>query len=67
MEPRILAFAGHKQAGKSTCCNFLHGYQLRANGIINNFDILTDGSLVIDTIMIDSDGNQKTGKGALDT
>ena len=67
MEPRILAFAGHKQAGKSTCCNFLHGYQLRANGIINSFDILTDGSLVIDTIMIDSDGNQKTGKGALDT
>ena len=67
MEPRILAFAGHKQAGKSTCCNFLHGYQLRANGIINSFDILTDGSLVIDTVMIDSGGNQQTGKGALDT
>ena len=46
METKILAFAGHKQAGKSTCANFLHGYQLRANGIINGFDILVDGGYI---------------------
>ena len=67
METKILAFAGHKQAGKSTCANFLHGYQLRANGIINGFDILVDGSLVIDTVMVDSEGVEQSGKGALDT
>ena len=52
METRILGFAGHKQAGKSTCANFLHGYQLRANGVVNGFDILVDGGLVIETVMI---------------
>jgi len=67
METRILGFAGHKQAGKSTCANFLHGYQLRANGIVNGFDILVDGGLVIETVMIDSEGVEQTGKGALDT
>ena len=67
METRILGFAGHKQAGKSTCANFLHGYQLRAHGIINGFDILVDGNLVIETVMIDSEGVEQTGKGALDT
>jgi hypothetical protein len=67
METKILAFAGHKQAGKSTCANFLHGYQLRANGIINGFDILVDGGLVIETVMIDSEGTEQSGKGALDT
>ena len=67
METKILAFAGHKQAGKSTCTNFLHGYQLRANGIINGFDILVDGGLVIETVMIDSEGVEQSGKGALDT
>lgn len=67
METRILGFAGHKQAGKSTCANFLHGYQLRAHGVINGFDILVDGELVIETVMIDSDGVEQSGKGALDT
>jgi hypothetical protein len=67
METKILAFAGQKQAGKSTCANFLHGYQLRANGIINGFDILVDGGLVIETIMIDSEGAEQSGKGSLDT
>lgn len=67
METKILGFSGLKQAGKSTCCHFLHGYQLRANGIINGFNIIEDGSLVIDTVMIDSEGNQQEGYGALDT
>lgn len=67
METKILGFSGHKQSGKSTSCNFLHGYQLRANGVINGFNILEDGSLIIDTVMIDSEGNQKEGYGSLDT
>ena len=67
MQTRILAFAGHKQAGKTTCSNFLHGYQLRANGIINGFDITTDGKLVIKTTILDDDGKEKEGLGLLDT
>jgi hypothetical protein len=67
METKILGVSGNKQAGKTTCCNFLHGYQLRANGVINGFNILEDGSLVINTVMIDSEGVEKEGYGALDT
>ena len=67
METKILAFAGHKQAGKSTCCNFLHGYQLRANGVINGVNIIKNGSLVVNTVMIDSEGEQQEGHAVLDT
>jgi hypothetical protein len=67
MQTRILAFAGHKQAGKTTCSNFLHGYQLRANGVIDGFDITTDGKLVIKTAIIDDDGKEKEGFGLLET
>ncbi len=51
---KILAFAGKKQSGKNTCSNFLHGYQLKANGVIDNFDIMSDGSLVVDTKALDN-------------
>ena len=44
---RILAFAGTKQAGKTTSSNFIHGYQLRAHGIIDNFAVMEDGTLYI--------------------
>ena len=63
---RILAFAGTKQAGKNTCCNFLHGYQLRAHHIVDNFSITKDGGLAVDTKVIDADGNEKQNQGFLD-
>lgn len=46
---RILAFAGTKQAGKTTSSNFIHGYQLRAHGIIENFAVMEDGTLYINS------------------
>ena len=66
MKSRILAFAGSKQSGKSTCANFLHGYQLRAQGIIDNFAITEDGQLIIDTDTINADGKEEKGKGVLE-
>lgn len=46
---RILAFSGRKQAGKTTATNFIHGYQLRANRVIDNFAIKEDGALLAQT------------------
>lgn len=66
MNSRILAFCGHKQAGKTTSSSFLHGYQLRANGIINGFDITTDGKLIIKTVIINDSGNEEQSQGLLD-
>ena len=63
---RILAFAGSKQAGKNTCCNFLHGYQMRSYNLIKGFDLSTDGGLVVDTVSADVSGVEETGKGVLD-
>jgi len=66
MKSRIIGFAGKKQSGKTTSANFLHGYQLRANGIVDNFSITTDGQLIINTDMVMADGEQQSGKGVLD-
>jgi hypothetical protein len=60
---RILAFAGTKQAGKTTAANFIHGYQLRANNIISDFAILEDGRLTVSTVIRDSNGNESDGSG----
>ena len=46
---KILAFSGRKQSGKTTCSNFIHGYQLRAFRAIENFAITEEGSLLIAT------------------
>ena len=45
----IIAFAGKKQSGKSTCANFLHGYQMRAQGIISDFGLSKEGKLLVQT------------------
>ena len=67
MKTRLLAFAGSKQAGKSTCSNFLHGYQLRAQGVIEDFIIDEHGKLIIKT-EIKQNGNEKeVGHTYLDT
>jgi hypothetical protein len=46
---RILAFAGKKQSGKNTCCNFLHGYQMKSHGLLDNFAISDKGQLIVST------------------
>lgn len=66
MTSRILAFSGCKQSGKSTCSNFVHGYQLRANDIVDGFSITSDGKLVVDTVMINHEGLQEKAKAFLD-
>jgi hypothetical protein len=66
MKTRILAFAGCKQAGKSTCSNFLHGYQLRAQEVIQDFAITEHGKLVVKT-EISEDGKTEIGETFLDT
>lgn len=63
---RILAFAGTKQAGKNTCCNFLHGYQLRSYHIIDHFAITESGELAVDTKVVDAEGNEQQNQGVLD-
>lgn len=66
MKTRILAFAGCKQAGKSTCSNFLHGYQLRAQEVIQDFAITEHGKLVVKTEIVE-DGKTEIGETFLDT
>lgn len=63
---RILAFAGSKQAGKNTCCNFLHGYQMRSHHIVEDFHISDNGDLIVDTVAQDADGEEQKNQGFLD-
>jgi len=66
-ETRILAFAGSKQSGKTTACNFLHGYQLRAQEVIQNFGIAPDtGRLIVNTEIVDSGGKIEQGDTFMD-
>ena len=58
MTTRILAFAGNKQSGKTTCSNFIHGYQLRSHNIVGGFSITEKGELVVATEFIDSKGKR---------
>lgn len=44
---KIIAFAGVKQSGKTTCSNFVHGLQLVRNGVIENFGINENNELVV--------------------
>jgi hypothetical protein len=62
---RILAFAGTKQAGKTTAANFIHGYQVRANGIVKNFSIMENGQLAVATVVRDANGNETDSDGVL--
>lgn len=59
MNTRILAFAGSKQAGKSTCSNFLHGYQLCAQEVVEDFGITEQGRLFVKTNVLQPDGKEK--------
>tara|TARA_R110000824_G_scaffold9932_14_gene44165 strand:+ start:5019 stop:5873 length:855 start_codon:yes stop_codon:yes gene_type:complete len=67
MKSRILAFSGSKQAGKTTCSNFLHGYQLKCYSVIENFYVLEDGQLVVSTDVVNKDGQTEKANATLDT
>ena len=57
MAGRILAFCGHKQSGKSSCVNFLHGYQMKINDIIEVFDLTDNGELLVNAVFTNEKGN----------
>ena len=63
----IIAFCGKKGSGKNTCSNFLHGYQMRCYGIVEDFGIVKDtGNLMVTTKALDEDGNEGTTTGEID-
>ncbi len=49
----IIALCGKKSSGKNTLCNFLHGYQLKCYGIINDFYLDEKGRLVVNAKTLD--------------
>tara|TARA_Y100001938_G_scaffold145753_1_gene223152 strand:- start:32344 stop:33141 length:798 start_codon:yes stop_codon:yes gene_type:complete len=64
---RIIGFSGAKQSGKTTSTNFLYGYQLRVNDVIEKFMMNQDtGELLVNTITINEKGEEEEGLGILD-
>ena len=66
MNPKVLAFSGVKQAGKSTSVRFLHGIMMKKYDIIDFFDISDRGELIVNTTTINNEGEEVLGKGILD-
>jgi hypothetical protein len=63
---KILLISGKKQSGKSSLCNFLHGYEMLRNNVISAFDIGDNGELLVNTRAVDADGHIQEGVGILD-
>jgi len=47
MSHKVLAISGVKQSGKTTCANFLYGYEMKRNEIIEHFEITDEGRLLV--------------------
>ena len=62
----ILGFSGVKQSGKTTCCKFLHGYQLRLHDVVEKFLMDEESNLIINAVQIDENGEEVEGLGILD-
>ena len=63
---KVLAISGRKQAGKTTCINFLHGYIMKCRDVIEYFDIDENGRLIVNSVFTDSHGEEQKGTGILD-
>jgi hypothetical protein len=63
---KILGFSGVKQSGKTTCCKFLHGYQLRLNDVVEKFLMDEESNLIVNAIQLDENGKEVEGLGILD-
>jgi hypothetical protein len=59
---KILGISGRKQSGKNTAANYINGVVLKERGMISDFFIDDNGSLVINTI----DNSGKSGYGIFD-
>jgi len=55
---QIIAFAGKKQSGKNTCCNFITALKLIENGVCKSSRINEDGEIEVTDIFGES-GNKK--------
>jgi hypothetical protein len=66
MTQKILAISGHKRAGKTTCINFLHGYELQRNQVIQKFSLDKRGQLLVNATFIDDKGEEVQQMGRLD-
>jgi hypothetical protein len=52
----IIGFAGRKQSGKNTSCNFIIGHSMHSLGICKEFKVTTKGQLWISDIFGDLEG-----------
>ena len=66
MTQKILAISGHKRAGKTTCINFLHGYELQRNQVIEKFSLDNRGQLLVNAVFMDEKGEEVQQMGKLD-
>ena len=63
---KVIGISGAKQAGKNTCANFLHGYQLRYYEVVSKFMMNESGDLLVNTTTLDENGQEKEGVGKLE-
>lgn len=63
---KILAFAGKMQSGKSTAAKFVFGKIMQDFNLTSKFDVDEDGDLIIDSFIIDENGNKIIRPGILD-
>ena len=66
MEQKILGISGAKQSGKTTCSNFLHGYQLRLHEAVTKFMMNDKGELLVNAMTTNEKGEEEEGVGVLD-
>jgi len=66
MNQKILGISGAKQSGKTTCTNFLHGYQLRLHDAVTRFMMNDDGELLVNAVTTNEKGEEEEGVGVLD-
>jgi|TARA_R110000824_G_scaffold45432_1_gene131396 hypothetical protein len=65
--PKIIGFSGYKQSGKTTSTNFLYGYQLRVNDVIQKFLMNPEtGELLVNAMAINEKGEEEEGLGVFD-
>lgn len=63
---QVIAFAGKAQSGKTTCSNYVHGYLMKQNLVVEDFKINDLGQLVVTALFRDEEGNPKKDMGVLD-
>ena len=66
MGQHILGISGAKQSGKTTCTNFLHGYQMRFHDVVEKFLMNEKGDIIVNTISLNEKGEEVEGVGVLD-